>query len=402
MRLLSRRQAADHLPGVTGTLRMDRRTGSLLQRLEPGDIAVIDHLDLDQANAEALVDRGVVAVVNASPMISGRYPNRGPEVLASSGVVMVDGVGSAVFGRLHDGARARVHDGRVLVGDDPVVTGRALDDVALVALLDEARSGLPSQVESLAHNTAELLRRDRDLLLHGHGLPETLTRFEGRPVVVVVPAHDHRQELRRLRRFVAERRPVLVGVDALLEAGHRPDVVVVTTEAVGGGGRASHGVSDRVSDRALTVARDVVLHTDGSDRAAADERLHRLGVHHTTVAAPPMGEDLALLLADVRGASLLVAVGGHTSLEDFLDGKRAGLASTFLTRLRVGPKLVDARSVAALNAGQVRLWQVVLVLLVGLLALALAVATTPDGAQWWSAATDQLGAALGWARRKIP
>jgi uncharacterized membrane-anchored protein len=397
MKLPSRHHAVDPSAATTGTVRMDRRTGALLRRLRPGDIAVIDHLDLDRASAEALVGCGVRAVVNASPFISGRYPNLGPELLATSGVLLVDEVGPDVFRVLREGIQARVEGGAVLVDAEPVVSGRPLGAEEVAALMQEARGGLSTQLQSFTHNTTEFLRREHDLLLHGQGIPRTETPIEGRAVVVVVRGYDYREDLHGLRRFVHEQHPVLVGVDAgadaLLEAGHRPDIVVVGEDGLASGSTAGEQGST-VSDRALGAAREVVLHADRSGRASGADRLDRLGVRHSTVSASGLTEDIALLLADVRGASLIVAVGTHATLDEFLDRQRAGLASTFLTRLRVGPKLVDAKGVPRLYTGRVRLWQLALVLLAGFVALGLAVATTPVGSDWWSWVGDRLAAVL--------
>ncbi len=424
MRLPTRRRAPASTAGVTGTVRMDRRTGPLLRRLRPGDIAVIDHLDLDRAHAEALVSSGVVAVVNASPFISGRYPNLGPQVLANAGVVMVDEVGSSVFADLRDGSRARVQDGQVLVGAAPVASGRELGVQDVAGLMAQARSGLATQLETFTHTTTEFLRREQELLLDGHGIPETVTPIEGRPVVVVVRGHDYREDLRGLRTFIREQHPVLVcvdgGADALIDAGHRPDIVVVGADGPDGPseGSAPGEPGGAASDAALRAAHEVVLHTDRSGRASGSDRLARLGIRHSTVSASGRSEDVALLLADVRGASLVVTVGTHATLAEFLDGQRDGLAGTFLTRLRVGPKLVDARSIPQLYAGVVRPWHLALALLVGLLALALAVATTPVGSQWWgqwwgqgsgqwlshgwSALGDEVSALWTWLRGLLP
>jgi uncharacterized membrane-anchored protein len=355
--------------------------------LRPGDIAVIDHLDLDRAHAEELVECGVVAVVNASPFISGRYPNLGPELLARSNVVMIDRVGSEVFSKVRDGSRIRLHDGAELDGDE------------IAGLMEDARSGLSTQLQSFTHNTTEFLRREQDLLLHGQGVPELRAAIAGRPVVVVVRGYDYREDLRGLRRFIREQRPVLIGVDAgadaLLAARHRPDVVVVGEEGLAQGSTAGD-TGSTVSDKALRGAREVVLHADRSGRAAGADRLDRLGVRHHTLAASGTSEDVGLLLADVRGASLVVAVGSHATLDEFLDRQRAGLASTFLTRLRVGPKLVDAKGVPQLYAGRVRLWHLALVIVAGLLALAVAIAATPVGEQWWSSIGGVLSDALDW------
>jgi uncharacterized membrane-anchored protein len=378
---------------------MDRRTTSLVRRLKPGDVAVVDHLDLDRATAQSLVDAGVVAVVNAVPFISGRYPNLGPELLARSGVVMIDDVGQEVFTTLRDGSTVRVHDGAVLVGEEAVLTGHELTAEEVGQLMEDARSGLSTQLQSFTHNTTEFLRREQELLLHGQGVPQTRTVLEGRPVVVVVRGYDYREDLRRLRRFIREQRPVLVGVDAgadaLMAAGHRPDIVVVGEEGLAQGSQAGDSGST-VSDKALRGSREVVLHADRSGRAIGSDRLERLGVRHQTLSASGTSEDVALLLADVRGASLIIAVGTHATLDEFLDRQRAGLASTFLTRLRVGPKLVDAKGVPQLYAGRVRLWHLVLVLLAGLVALGVAIAATPVGEQWWSSIGGALSDVLDW------
>ena len=398
MRFPSRQRPLEGLPGVVGTARVDRRTGSVLRRLREGDVAVIDHLDLDRATAEALLDRGVAAVVNAAPFISGRYPNLGPELLAKSGVTLVDNVGADVFARVADGSTLRVHEGRLYLGAEPVLSGRELDLDSIRAEMESARSGLETQLQSFTHNTTEFLRREQELLLHGQGAPRTRTGFEGRPVVIVVRGYDYRADLKRLRRYIREQRPVLVGVDAgadaILEAGHRPDVVVIGEEGLAPSPRPGEGAV--VSDRALRGARDVVLHTDRAGRAVGAERLDRIGVRSVTFSAAGTSEDVAMLLADLSGASLIVSVGTHATLDEFLDQHRAGLASTFLTRLRVGPKVVDAKSVPQLYAGRVRLWHLLVVLLAGLVALAVAVAATPVGQQWWADLQRPLQDLLDW------
>ncbi|MDQ3615269.1 MAG: putative cytokinetic ring protein SteA [Actinomycetota bacterium] len=397
MKIPSRHKSAS-LPGIVGTARLDRRTTTVLRRLRPGDIAVIDHLDLDRANAEALVDRGAAAVVNASAFISGRYPNLGPELLATSGVAMLDNVGEEVFSKISDGATVRLYDGQLFFKDEPMVSGRRLHVADVRSLMDDARSGLSTQLQSFTHNTTEFLRREQEPLLHGRGAPETRTPIEGRPVVIVVRGYDYREDLKGLKRYIREQRPVLVGVDAgadaLLSAGHRPDLVVVGEDGLAQGSRAGEGTA--VSDQALRGARDVVLHTDRTGRAVGSDRLERLGVHPATFLAAGSSEDVAMLLADQSGASLIVAVGMHATLDEFLDRHRPGLASTFLTRLRVGPKLVDAKGVPHLYSGRVRLWQLLLILLAGILALVVAIGATPVGQDWWIALRASFEDLLTW------
>ena len=394
MKFPTRQQPADGLPGVTGTARVDRRTSAVVRRARPGDVAVIDHLDLDRSHAEALVDAGVVAVVNAASFISGRYPNLGPNLLANAGVVMVDNAGADVLKAVHDGSRVRIVEGKVFQGEEVLAEGTVLTAADIATRMEDARGGLATQLQSFTHNTTEFLRREQDLLLHGQGVPDLRTRINGRPVVIVVRGYDYREDLRKLRRYIREQSPVLIGVDggadALLEAHQRPDVVVVGEQGLGSGSTNAGEQAQKISDRALREAREVVVHADRSGRAMGADRLDRIGVRTQKISASGTSEDVAMLLADASGASLIIAVGTHATLDEFLDRQRSGLASTFLTRLRVGPKLVDAKGVHQLYAGRVRLWHLALVLLAGLVALGIAIAATPVGGGWW----EDLQAAL--------
>ena len=374
MRSAARTRTRVTPPGLTGTARVERRTRLLLPRLRPGDVAVLDHLDMDRSTAQALVDAGVVAVVNASPMISGRYPNLGPEVLAEAGVLLLDRTEGTRA--IRDGARVRIHDEVVFVDEQPVATGREADAAIIAGEMETARRGMVTQLETFTHNSTEFLRREQDVLLHGIGLPRLVTPFEDRAVVVVVAGHEHAAELDAIRTFIREQDPVLVGVDrgadALLAAGHRPDVVVI------GDGLAD---ADQPSAKALRGARDVVVRVDRGGRMHR-EQLERMGIRPLGLESSATTEDAALLLAEAGAARLIVGVGMHASLDEFLDRQRPGLASTYLTRLKVGDRLVDARAVPMLYSGRVRPRHLFLVLLAGLLAVAAAIAVTPVGQEW--------------------
>jgi uncharacterized membrane-anchored protein len=370
-------------PGLTGVARVDRRTRVLLPRLRPGDIAVIDQLDLDRATAQALVDARVAAVLNISPFLSGRYPALGPTLLAEAGVLLLDRLEGAE--RITDGARVRVHDEVVHLGPDPVALGREVDLALLEEEMGLARTGMGAQLQTFTHNSTEFLRREESLLLHGEGLPALGTKIAGRPVVVVVEGRGHREDLRAVKSFLKERRPVLVGVDGgadvIRAAGLKPDVVVVA---------AGHGDTALPSAAALRAAHDVVVRVDRGNRRPV-EQLERLGVRARRVETSATTEDVALLLAHAGEASVIVGVGTHATLDDFLDRQRSGLASTYLTRLRVGRQLVDASAVPTLYSGRLRPRHLFLTLLIGIVALAAAVATTPVGQEW---ARDL----LDWAR----
>lgn len=361
-------------PGLTGTARVERRTRVLLPRLRPGDVAVVDHVDMDRSTAQALVDSGVAAVVNTAPMISGRYANLGPEVLAQAGVLLLDRVQGAAG--IRDGATVRIHDGVVHLGEDPVASGRETGPDTIAEEMAAARRGMVTQLETFTHNSTEFLRREQDVLLHGIGLPRPATVIDGRAVVVVVAGHEHRAELDAIRSFIREQDPVLIGVDrgadALLDAGHKPDIVVL------GDGLAD---PDLPSAKALRGARDVVVRVDRGGRMHR-EQLERMGIRPLGLESSATTEDAALLLAEAGDARIVVGVGMHASLDEFLDRQRPGLASTYLTRLKVGDRLVDARAVPALYSGRVRPRHLFVVLLAGLLAVAAAIAVTPVGQEW--------------------
>ena len=390
--------------GIVGTARTDRsrphgrRTTELLPRLGSGDIAVLDHLDLDGPTAEALVDAGVIAVLNQSAMISGRFPNRGPQILVDAGVVLVDQLagttGRAPMEAIPDGSRIRVEaDGSVSMDGTTVARGRTLSAALVGEQLTAARAGLATQLNTLTHTSAEFLRREEALLLHGDGVPRLRTRLDGRPVVVVAQGPDDAAELRLLRRYLREVHPVVIavaeGVEIARAAGLRPDVIVLDSRA-----------EEIPAARALRAARDVVVtEAPGGVRAggAASERFERVGVRRLAMQTTAAPADAALLLADACGAGPIIAVGVRGTLEEFLDGSREGLASGYMTRLKVGSRLVDARAVPMLYSGQLRARHAYLVLLIGLLAVVAAIASTQIGHQWALDLRDQVHDLLaGW------
>ena len=374
-------------PGVTGTARVDQRTKNLTKRLRPGEVAVIDHLDIDKVAADALVACRPAAVVNASPSISGRYPNLGPEILVAAGIPLLDGAGAAVMA-LRDGSPVRVGDDGVWSGDRLVAPGKWQDKASITAAMEQARAGLSSQLEAFVANTMELLRTERDLLLDGVGVPEIDTDLADRHVLIVVRGYHYREDLATLRPYIREYRPVLIGVDggadAILEDGYLPDLVV--------------GDMDSVSDRALTCGAEVVVHAYRDGRAPGLDRVRSLGISPVVFPATGTSEDIAMLLADEKGASLIVAVGTHQNLIEFLDKGRAGMSSTFLTRLRVGGKLVDAKGVSRLYRQRVSNSQLVVLVVAGLLALAVALAATKAGQGAYSVVTGWAADLLGWVR----
>jgi uncharacterized membrane-anchored protein len=364
------------LPGVTGVARVDRHTGALLRRLRRGDIAVLDQLDLDRATADALVAAGVAVVVNASPSISGRFPNLGPEILVDAGIGLIDAVGPEVLHLVKDGSRVRLHDGVIYLGDRAVAEGVVQTADSVADALVEAKSGLAHQLEAFAANTIEFMRRERALLLDGLGVPELEVDLKDRQVLVVAAGYDHVADLNRLSRFIREYRPRLVGVgagaDALLAVGHRPDLIV--------------GNPSEVSTEALTCGADVVVPAFTDGHAPGLHRVQDLGAGAVTFPSSANPEDLALLLAHHHGASMIITVGLSATMGEFLDRGRSGSnASTFLTRLQTGGRVVDGRVVADLYRNRISGWVVLLLVLAVVTAAvaALLVSHAGDGVLAW-------------------
>jgi uncharacterized membrane-anchored protein len=355
--MLLRRRPRPSSAGVAGCARVGKRTKDLTKRLEPGDIAVIDHADLDRVAADGLIDAGVVAVVNAAPSITGRYPNGGPLRLIKAGVLLVDDVGSSIMDAVADGQQVRIDGGALLVGDEELGRGHVLGEDEIERRMEEARAGIGHELQRFAENTLEYVRREADLVFAPIVLPKLRSSFAGRHALVVVRGLDYKQDLRVLRSYIREFRPVLIGVDggadALLEVGLKPDIIL--------------GDFDSVSARAMDIGAEHVHHVHPDGRNPGFEELQAFGKPYVELVVEGTSEDAAMLLAYEAGAKLIVAVGTHDTMVEFLDKGRAGMSSTFLTRLRIGPMLVDAKGVARLYEPTVQRRDLVLLVLAALL-----------------------------------
>ena len=353
----------------TGPARLDRRTKRLTKRLKPGDVAIIDHRDIDRVSAEELLDSGARVVVNCSPSQSGRFPNPGPLLLVRGGVQLVDVTGAELFDAVSEGELVSVRSGGVFRNGDCLASGRTLSAEELARALAEQRGRVTQALEEFAENTMRHLREEGGVLAGAVEFPPLRTSFRDRHALVVARGPGMKRDLRIVAGYIREFRPVLVavdgGADALLELGRKPDVIV--------------GDMDSVTDDALRSGAEIVVHAySGNGKAPGAPRLDKLGLPYHTVPAPGISEDLALLLAYEKGAELIVAVGTHLNLIEFLERDRAGMASTFVTRLKVGEILVDAKGVSRLVSRRVGLWPLVVLALAGFGAIVTAVLVSPQ------------------------
>jgi uncharacterized membrane-anchored protein len=331
-------------PGTSGRARVGKRTKDLIKRIQPGEIAVIDHADLDRVAADGLVAARVAGVVNAKCSVTGRYPNQGPLRVLAAGIPLIDDVGPDLLDELEDGAVVTIDDGDVMCNGKVVAKGRRRTTEDLEAIIEEARRNIGEELQLFAENTLEYVRREAELTFSPLVLPPLRTEFKGRHVLVVVRGHDYKEDLRALRPYIAEYQPVLIGVDggadALLEQRLKPDMIV--------------GDFDSVTAGALDVAKDLIHHVHPNGHNPGFEELQAFGVEYEEFVIEGTSEDAAMMLAHEAGAELIVAVGTHATMIEFLDKGRPGMASTFLTRLRLGPTLVDAKGVSRLYEGRVR------------------------------------------------
>jgi len=339
----------------------------LVKRLRRGDVAVIDHLDLDRVSAEDLIACGVEAVINCSPSSSGRYPNAGPLLLVQAGVLLVDAPGAPLFEALGDGDAITVRGGDVLRRGDVLAHGEAQDPVTVQALNDERRREIGEALEAFAHNTVEHMVAERELLAGKLELPQFNTDFRDRPALVVVRGVDHKRDLKALRSYIRDVKPALIGVDggadAIIEEGFKPDMIV--------------GDMDSATEPTLRCGAELVVHAYSDGHAPGRETLEPLDLPFKLVPAPGTSQDVAMLIASEKGASLIVSVGSHFNLVEFLDKARSGMSSTFLTRLRIGEILIDAKGVSRLYRARPGPSPLLLVLGTGLLMLAVVVWTAP-------------------------
>jgi uncharacterized membrane-anchored protein len=370
---------------VTGSARLGRRTKDLVKRLRPGDVAIIDHADLDRVSAEELAESGARAVVNVAASTSGRFPNPGPLELVRSGVRLVDAPGALLFDEVSDGDLLSIRGGGVWRNGTCLVEGVELDEVALASALASQQGRVTDALEAFADNTLRHLRDEGRVLARGIEFPHLKTRFRDRHAVVVARGPGYKSDLRIVRPYIRDFKPVLVavdgGADALLEIGLKPDVIV--------------GDFDSVSDAALRSGAELLVHAYADGRAPGATRLRLLGLPFAVVSATGISEDVALQLAHDRGAELIVAVGTHFNLVEFMERDRDGMASTFVTRLKVGEVLIDAKGVSRLVSRRVGVWPLVAFAVAGITAIVVAVLVSPALRNVIESLTRSLADALG-------
>lgn len=339
--------------------RIDVRTKNLAKRIRPGEIAVLDHADIDQVSADSLIKARIKMIINASPSQTGRYPNPGPAFLLQEGIMILDDVGKEIFQKVHEGDLLEIRGNQIWKEEVLVAEGQFLELDAVLKNIKKLRHMQANELDKFIHNTLEYAMKEKDLILGTLEMPEVKTKFEGKPVLVVVRGQNYREDLTIIKSYIDDVNPVLIGVDggadALLEFGYIPDIII--------------GDMDSVTDSALKCGAEIIVHAYTDGRAPGLSRVEKLNLVAKIFPAPGTSEDIALLLAFEKGADLIVAVGTHTSMVDFLEKGRAGMGSTFLVRLKVGSILVDARGVSKIYQGRIKLSYLFQIAIAGILTI---------------------------------
>jgi len=323
---------------IRGTARVDRQTKRLLHRIGPGEIAVVSHTDLDAPCASALAARKVAAVVNAQRSLSGRFPHAGPGMLLRAGIPLLDNAGDYIMQQIREGDALEIVGGAIYADGALIATGQLMTQTLLDRQLQAARDNVTAELARFVENTLSYVSQEQALLCEPSSLPELRTHIKGRHCLIVVRGPGAEQDLRAIRPYVRGMHPVLIGVDGgadlLLQQGYRPHIII--------------GDMDSVSDRALRCGAELIVHAYPDGTAPGRERLQTLGLPAAVLPSRGTSEDVAMLMAYEKEAELIVAVGTHFSLVEFLEKARGGMSSSFLVRLRVGAILVDAKGISRL------------------------------------------------------
>lgn len=320
---------------IKGTLKKDTRTKDLTKRLENGEIALIDHRDIDEVAALSLRDTKIKAIINVDKSISGKYPNKGPLILYESGISIFECESKDIFDIIDDGSSISIENDSIIYQGQIIDQCYELTKDKIDELLKVGYDNIENELDDFIDNTLHYAKKEKELVTGNLNIPKISTNFKNRHALVVVRGKDYKKDLQAVRNYINEVNPIFIGVDgggdALLEFGYTPDIVI--------------GDMDSVSDKCLRSSREIIVHGYADGRAPGLERVKDLGLESVLFPSPGTSEDIALLLAYSNDVDLIVAVGTHNSMIDFLEKGRKGMASTFLVRLKVGSKLIDAKGV---------------------------------------------------------
>lgn len=352
---------------IKGRAKKDVKTKNLIKRLTPGDIAVIYHQDIDEVAARQLAEKKVAAVVNGPKSISGKYPNQGPGVLCSAGILIIDNIGDEAFNAIEENDLLYYSDGILYRNDTPLCNAPLLLEEEVKEKMELSALNIKETLHDFIDNTLDYAKKEKYMILDPISLPKLKTKIKGRHVLIVTRGKNYIEDLKAIKAYITEMNPVIIGVDgggdALLDFGLKPDIII--------------GDMDSASDKCLKNSREIIVHAYTDGRCPGMERLEGLGLKAIKFPFPGTSEDIALLIAYEKNAELIVTVGSHTNMIDFLEKGRKGMASTFLVRMKVGYKVIDAKGVSELYKNKLRPFYLVAVIVAALLPIGVIASMSP-------------------------
>ncbi len=353
---------------MKGLARIDRKTKNLTKRIKAGEIAVIDHPELDDVAAKSLVQLKVKAVINASPSLSDKYPNPGPLTLLKAKIPLLDNVGTEIMDLLTEGEFIEIKGNTVCRQKQVIAQGKILTEEEIRKHMEFTQSHMQQVTADFVMNTLTYAKNEVGLINNEYELPPLKTVFKKRHVLIVVRGENYKEDLNAIKSYIDDVKPILIGVDggadALQEFGYKPDLIM--------------GDMDSVTDNLLKSGAELVVHAYKNGQAPGLERIQKLGLEAHIFKSTGTSEDIAMLIAYDLGAELIVAVGSHSNIQDFLEKGRKGMASTFLVRMKVGSKLVDAKGASKIYNRPLKISYLVQVILAALLPVLAVMILTPS------------------------
>jgi len=350
-----------------GYIKKDIKTKNLIKRLKPGDVPVLLHEDIDEVAAYSLIDKKVKLVINCAKSFTGKYPANGVKILIENNVEIIDDMGQEFYDNLNEGDIIEIEQNKIYINKEYICDAKYLDVQEFNKMYTESYKNMEQILEHFIQNTLEYAKQEKWFILSSLELPDIKVNMFDKHVLVVTRGIDFKKDIKAIKNYIFEVKPIIIAVDgaadALIEEGFLPHIIL--------------GDMDSVSEKALLSCKEIIVHSYTNGHAPGLKKVKELGLEAKTIACPGTSEDVALLLAYEKGAELIVSVGSHSNIVDFLEKGRKGMASTFLVRLKVGPKLVDAKGVSRLYSEKFNLKYFIMLFLAALIPLFAILLTTP-------------------------
>ncbi|MEZ0536095.1 putative cytokinetic ring protein SteA [Caldicellulosiruptoraceae bacterium PP1] len=352
---------------LSGYAKKDAKTKNLVKRLKKNDIPIIFHEDIDEVAAYSLIEKGVKLVINCAQSFTGKYPANGVKILLENNIIIYDNVGIDIFNNIEEGDFVEINDDKLFINKIFLCNINQLDYNDFLRKYEISYKNMETLLDEFIQNTLEYARKEKSFILGNFEMPTLKTSFAGKQVLVVTRGTSFKKDIKAIKNYIKEVKPVIMAVDgaadALLDENIKPDIII--------------GDMDSISERSMLACKEIIVHSYTNGYAPGLKKVKEIGIDANIISCPGTSEDVALLLAYEKGAELIVSVGSHTNILDFLEKGRKGMASTLLVRLKIGSKLVDAKGVSKLYTEKFSVKYLLFIIMAALIPLFAIILTTP-------------------------